>query len=68
MLAQKVNFRLPGTALSAWLPEELGRAAPLQGGVPGEALSLSWRGQRCQGEMPKEPGEGLCQAHQGLGH
>lgn len=29
---------LPGMALSAWLSEELVRAAAFQGGVPGEGL------------------------------
>ena len=54
-LRSKLRVRLPGTALSAWLSEELVRAAAFQGGVPREAL-------------PMGPGEGLSRASRGLGH
>lgn len=66
-------------ALSAWLSEELVRAAAFQGGVPGEVLpppqsdntakdtgpgSLPWNGVGVE----VEPGEGLPRASWGLGH
>lgn len=52
---QEVNLGLPGPVLSAWLSEELVRAAAFQGGVPGEGL-LPPQSDNTQGHRPRSQG------------